>query len=261
MEKLILLETDKDIALLTINRPEKRNALSPELVDALSKQLIEISNNPAIKAVVITGSGSAFCAGADLAYLKTISQNSDSENLADSKKLADLFAQLYQLNKLTIAMVNGPALAGGFGLALCCDYIFAARETAKFGFTEVRIGFVPALVMNILIRKIAPAVALDLVLSSQIIDAQGALEKQLINKIFPEEILYCETLKFLEQFLTQNSFQAIQATKSLFQKLLDIPLKEGMQLAAEINAQSRKTDDCQNALKAFLNKQTIKWRE
>ena len=261
MEKRLLLEIDKDIALLTINRPEKRNALSPELVDELSEQLTDINNNSAIKAVVITGSGSAFCAGADLAYLKTISQNSDSENLADSNKLAALFSQLYQLNKLTVAMVNGPALAGGFGLALCCDYIFAAHETAKFGFTEVRIGFVPALVMNILIRKVAPAIASDLVLSGQIFNAQTAMDKLLVNKIFPQEILYCETLKFLDQFLAQNSFQAIQATKSLFQKLLETPLSEGMQLAAEINAQSRKTNDCQNALKAFLNKQTINWRE
>ncbi len=249
-----------DVLQITLNRPEKRNALSPELVEEFHAELDDIQNNPQIKALIITGAGKAFCAGADLAYLKKLSQFSPEENLQDSRRLAELFQRLYQLPRLTIAMVNGPALAGGCGLATCCDYIFADQENARFGFTEVRIGFVPAIVMNFLQRKIAPNHAYELVLSGKIISAAQAQSIGLINQSFPSEELSSGTYQFLDKLLSQNSFSAMMQTKRLYQQLRETTLAEGVELASRTNAVSRQTADCQKGLQAFLNKEKIVWR-
>ncbi len=250
----------KDVIQVTLNRPEKRNALSPELVEELHQTLDDLQENPDIKAVIFTGAGKAFCAGADLAYLKKLSRFSAEENLQDSRRLADLFRRIYEFPKLTLAMVNGPALAGGCGLAICCDYIFADAENARFGFTEVRIGFIPAIVMNFLLRKVAPNTAYDLVLSGRILDASEAQTAGLIQRTFHPDELADATYRFLEKLLSQNSFAAMIQTKRLYQQLLETPLPEGIELASRTNAESRKTEDCQKGLRAFLNKEKIVWR-
>lgn len=261
MSQILVVKKIKDIAILRLNRPEKRNALSPELVDELQKQLSSIRENSKIRAVIITGTGKAFCAGADLAYLQEMSTYSDRRNLADSQKLAELFKLLYELPKLTIAQVNGPALAGGFGLALCCDYLFADVARAQFGFTETRIGFLPAIVMNILIRKLPLNLARHLVLSAEILTTKDALNSGIADFGFTGEELASGTLSFLEKLLAQNSFQAMLQTKKLFHQLLDLPLAEGLRLSAEVNAESRKTEECKKGLQAFLNKQKLIWRD
>ena len=260
MKANIIFEKLGDIAFISLNRPEKRNALNTAVIADLADILDEISQNQDLRGIILTGKGSAFCAGADLAYLKEISQYGEEENVRDSRLLADCFFKLYSLPKLTVAMVNGPALAGGCGLALCCDYIFAAQENARFGFTETRIGFIPAIVMNFLIRRVSPAVAHHLAVSAQILKAEDAQAAGLVDLIFPPEDLRNQTLSFLGDLLQQNSFEAMIQTKKLFQQLLDLPMKEGLELASRVNAQSRQTTDCQKGLKHFLNKTPVNWR-
>lgn len=260
MNQYILEERHEDIAILSLNRPEKRNALSPELSGELHRMLKNIKQNEQIKAVILSGRGTAFCAGADLAYLQKLSAFTDEENLKDSQILADLFAELYEFPKLTVAALNGPALAGGFGLALCCDYIFAGGEGVKVGFTEVRIGFVPAIVMNFLIRRISLYKALHLAQSGDIISAEVARKMGLVHKIFSSETLLSESKNYVFQLLEQNSFTAMVQTKKLFQELLELPLEQGLKLSCRVNAKSRKSEDCQKGLSNFLNKKPLKWR-
>ncbi len=261
MADLVITERIHDIAILTLNRPDKRNALSPELVQALKIAVDGIAEDESVRAVILTGAGKAFCAGADLAYLQKLSQFSEKQNLEDSRGLSELFEKMYRLPKLTIAMANGPALAGGCGLAMCCDYIMADRNNSRFGFTEVRIGFIPAIVMNFLIRKIPLNAAFHLAVSGEILSAADALKAGIINEIIEEKELRERTLQFAENMLNQNSISAMIQTKQLFQHLLDVPLQEGLELAASANVMSRKTEDCQRGLKAFLNKEKIRWRE
>jgi len=260
LNKFILEEKLNDIVVLTLNRPEKRNALSPELALELSQTLNRIKTDESVKMIVITGKGTAFCAGADLGYLKKISAFTDKENFEDSKILADLFYEIYSFPKLTVALLNGPALAGGFGLALCCDYIFAASEGVKVGFTEVRIGFIPAIVMNFLIRRINLYAAYHLAVSGSIISAKEASEIGIIQEIFPEDDLLDNSLNYFGKLLEQNSFSAMIQTKKLFQSLLEVPIKEGLELACRVNAQSRKTIDCQTGIQNFLDKKPTNWR-
>lgn len=260
MAEPILIDKQKDIAILTLNRPDKRNALSPELIKTLHGKIEDIAGDNAIHGVILTGAGNAFCAGADLAYLKEISEYSDEENLEDSRRLAVLFHKLYTLPKITLALVNGPALAGGCGLALCCDWIFADQNNAKFGFTEVRIGFIPAIVLNFLIRRVKLSVASDLSISGQMLTASQALSCGLVNETAPPDELKNRAVGFMNKLLDQNSFTAMMETKKLFHQLMDVPLNTGLELASEANAASRKTTDCQIGLHAFLNKEKIQWR-
>ena len=261
MADLILKKGVNGVSVLTINRPEKRNALSPELVKELHSEILNLKQDDRIKAVILTGAGDVFCAGADLAYLRKIRDYSHEDNLKDSRTLSDLFYEIYQLPKLTVAMLNGSALAGGCGLALCCDYIFSASEGVKLGFTEVRIGFIPAIVMNFLIRRISYDKAFDLAISGKIITADIAAELGMIHSLSPQSELQNDTFKFIEKLLKNNSFQAMMRTKELFQMLLELPLKDGLKLASEINAESRKTEDCKKGLDHFLNKEPLNWKE
>jgi methylglutaconyl-CoA hydratase len=261
MSDLIMKEELRDICILTINRPEKRNALSPEIVKEMRREIENLNSEDQVKVVILTGAGNAFCAGADLAYLQQISEYSDKENRQDSGNLAELFHIIYSLPKITVAMVNGPALAGGCGLALCCDYIFASSEYAKLGFTEVRIGFVPAIVMNFLIRKISLQDAFHLAINGQIVTAEQAEKIDLVYQVCAHKNLRDDTVKFAGDLLERNSFAAMVQTKRLFQQLLELPLTSGLSVASEVNAQSRKTADCQKGLENFLHKKSINWRD
>lgn len=261
MNSLVLSEKYKDILVLRLNRPDKRNALNQELVAELKEKIKDLQEDHSIRVMIITGVGDAFCAGADLAYLEKVSQFSEKENLDDSHSLAALFKMIYDMPKLTVAMVNGPAIAGGCGLALTCDYIFADKNRAKIGFSEVRIGFVPAIVMNFLIRKVSPNTAYKLAISAKILSADQALKYDLVDNVFRAEHLQEYTLDFIEKLMSQNSFSAMMHTKSLFHKILDMPMVNGLEIASRVNAQIRKTPDCQKGLHLFLKKQKIVWRD
>ncbi len=179
--KTIQLAYDAGAATITLNRPEKRNAISFELIDDLLRAFDEVANSPA-QVLILTGAGKAFCSGMDLENLKALIGRSPEENLKDSETMVRLFRTLYEFPKVTIAAVNGAAIAGGTGLAVLCDFTLATPE-AKFGYTEVRIGFVPAIVSTFLLRQVGEKQARDLLLTGRIIEADEAHRIGLINEI------------------------------------------------------------------------------
>src|SRR5438105_10242294 len=192
---LVLYEVNERIGYITLNRPEKRNALSHELVAELKGALTQAESDPSAKVIVLRASGEAFCSGADLAYLQQLQNFSYEENLADSNHLKELFLKIYQLKKVVIAQVQGHALAGGCGLATVCDFVFAVPE-AKFGYTEVKIGFVPAMVLVFVIRKIEEERAKQLLLSGDLVQGTDALTLGLINFVVSKDLLEAKTEEF-----------------------------------------------------------------
>src|SRR5579871_264338 len=198
----LTLTHDGPIATITLNRPDKRNAISYELIDDLLGALAELDKSPA-QVVVLTGAGKAFCSGMDLDNLRAITSRSHDDNVRDSQTMARLFRSLYDFPKPTIAAVNGPAIAGGCGLATLCDFTLAVPE-AKFGYTEVRIGFVPAIVSTFLLRQVGEKQARDLLLTGRIISAEEALRLGLASEVVAAEKLQ-ERARELASSLLQNS--------------------------------------------------------
>lgn len=246
------------IAWITLNRPEKRNALNDVLVVELKDALMAAEQDPEVKIIVIKANGPAFCAGADLEYLQKMQDYNIEQNLADSTSLAQLFLTIYRSTKVVIAQVEGHAIAGGCGLATVCDFAFVVPE-AKLGYTEVRIGFVPAIVMTFLLRKIGETRAKELLLSGKVIDAQTAVDYHLVNQIVPKDQIATVVRKFAGEMCTQNSAASLQLTKKMIADIQSFPLEEAMRFAAKMNAYSRATDDCKQGVTAFLNKEEHTW--
>lgn len=255
---LVLYSVANQTAYLTLNRPDKRNALSPEIVTELKNALDKAEQDTSVKVVVLKANGESFCAGADLAYLQQLQNFSHQENLADSQHLKELFLKIYTLKKVVIAQVQGHALAGGCGLATVCDFVFAAPE-AKFGYTEVRIGFIPALVSVFLIRKIGEQKARHLLLTGELLKAEVAQAIGLITEVAPATELENRVNQFAQSLIKQNSAQSMQLTKQLISEVQNLPISEALNLAANQNANARATEDCKKGIAAFLNKQEIKW--
>jgi len=245
-------------AYITLNRPEKRNALHPDLVSELKKALNESATDNEVKVVVIQAEGKAFCAGADLAYLQDLQSNTYEENLQDSNHLRELFELIYHFPKPVIAKVQGHALAGGCGLATVCDFIYAAEE-AKFGYTEVKIGFVPAMVLVFLIRKIGESRASELLLSGELISALKAQKIGLIHEVCTIENLNEKVETLASSLIQNNSGESMKLTKKLIKSVQNLPLDKSMDLASETNANARATTDCKKGISAFLNKEPIVW--
>jgi methylglutaconyl-CoA hydratase len=258
MEKSVLAAVEGRSLILSLNRPEKRNALSPQLVHELKEALQAHENMPEIRMVVIKSNGPAFCAGADLDYIKSMSNFSFEDNLFDSGALAKLFEMIYKYPKPVIAQVEGPALAGGCGLAAVCDYVLAT-PTSTFGYTEVRIGFIPAIVSVFLSRKIGEGKTRELLLSGRIITAEEALQLGIINKIVPPEQMETEVNSLTEKWSRECSGDAIARTKALLAGIQERGLKDGLDFASEMNANARASADCKTGISAFLDKKKISW--
>jgi methylglutaconyl-CoA hydratase len=246
------------VGYITLNRPDKRNALSYELIRELKENFIRAEKDPEIKVVVLNAKGESFCAGADLAYLQQLQNFSYDENLTDSNHLKDLFLKIYSLKKVVIAQVQGHALAGGCGLANVCDFTFAVPE-AKFGYTEVKIGFIPALVAVFLVRKIGEQKARQLLLTGELIKAEEALNRGLITKVVSKDDLTTSVFDFAQNLIKSNSSASMELTKQLISEVQAMPLEEALNLAAASNAKARATDDCKKGISAFLNKQELRW--
>jgi len=255
---LIIYSVKDRVGYITLNRPEKRNALSHELVNELTAAIDRAENDPSIKVIVLKANGDAFCAGADLAYLQQLQNFSFEENLEDSRHLKNLFLKIYQLKKVVIAQVQGHALAGGCGLATVCDFTFAVPE-AKFGYTEVKIGFIPALVSVFLIRKIGEHKAKQLLITGEVINASEALSRGLIHQVVNAAELEQTVFEFASDLICNNSGQSMQLTKQLIAQVQSMSLEEGLEQAANMNAHARSTEDCKSGIAAFLNKQVLKW--
>ena len=260
MADLLRRSIDGPVATLTLNRPDKRNALNAALVTALRDALAEIAEDDAVRAVVLTGAGDVFSAGADLAALKALQTASPLENQDDSAHLAGLFEAIYRHPKPVIAKINGHAIAGGCGLAAVCDFSLAA-EPAKLGFTEVRIGFVPAIVSVFVVRKLGEAAARDLLLRGRLIEAPAAAEMGLITQSMPPDELDAAVDDLAHELATETSGSAVRLTKNLLADLPGMGFREAIDHAVTINAFARGTDDCQAGIAAFLNKEDPPWKQ
>lgn len=255
---LVNYEVKNRVATITLNRPEKRNALNAEMVTELKEAFTKAEKDHEAKVVVLAAAGDAFCAGADLAYLEQLQQNTFEENLADSNHLKELFYQIYTHPKVVIAKIQGHAIAGGCGLATVCDFSFTA-DHAKFGYTEVRIGFIPAIVKVFLLRKIGEGKAKELLLTGELCDASTAKNYGLVNEIVSADDLEEKVDAFAYMLVSKNSGQSMQLTKEMIAKVQELSLEEGLNHAAEQNAKARATEDCQKGIAAFLNKEKLSW--
>jgi methylglutaconyl-CoA hydratase len=254
--KYILAESANGVRTLTLNRPEKRNALNPELIEELTVALNE-AEECSCGVVILTGAGPAFCSGLDLDHLATISARTPEENRRDSENMARVLRTLYDFSKPVIAAVNGPAIAGGMGLATIPDFTLAVPE-AKFGYTEVRIGFVPAIVASFLLRQVGEKHARDLLLTGRLIKAQEALQLGLVTEIVTADQLMV-TARALAQSLLQNSPQAMQCVKKLLAKHARHRLDEEIADAIDANALQRSTEDFKEGVQAFLHHRRADW--
>jgi methylglutaconyl-CoA hydratase len=253
----LTLTTAQQIATITLNRPEKRNAISTQMIEELLAGLDECERNSQCRVVILTGAGTAFCSGMDLDTLKAVASQSAEENLEDSRRMARMFRRLYDFPKPLIAAVNGAAIAGGCGIATLCDFALAVSE-AQFGYTEVRIGFIPAIVSVFLIRQIGEKRARDLLLTGRIFDATEAHQMGLVNAIVPSAKLR-DAAHELAHSLLANSPTSLQRTKSLLSQRAKAELDRELELAIAENARIRATADFREGLAAFLEKRKPNW--
>lgn len=246
------------IATITLDRPDKRNALNGEVVRELRAAFADAEADENVKVIILAGNGKAFCAGADLEYLQQLQNNTFEENLIDSKELMQLMQDIYSLEKVVIARIEGDAIAGGCGLASVADLSYTV-PTAKFGYTEVRIGFVPALVSVFLVRKIGEGRARELLLTGKLITAEEAVRHGLINGVIPAETIKEEVQALAEKLCTETSGNSLKVTKQLVSAALDKSLGEALEAAARTNAETRQHPDCKKGIGAFLDKLKPVW--
>ena len=252
----VLYSEVQNIATITLNRADRRNAISYELIDDLMAALKQAAGSAA-QVIVLTGAGNAFCSGMDLDNLKQLTGRTHEQDIADSETMALLFRALYDFPKPTIAAVNGPAIAGGTGLATLCDFTLASPE-AKFGYTEVRIGFVPAIVSSFLIANVGEKRARELLLTGRLFGAEEALKLGLVNEIVPPEKLLPRAYELAKQ-LMENSPASLQATKKLLSGYTHAQLERQVADAVHANAAIRQTADFKEGITAFLEKRKPTW--
>lgn len=258
IEELVLYKVENRIATITLNRVDKRNALNPELVSLLTASFLKASKDDQVKVVILKANGNTFSAGADLAYLQELQANSYEENLADSNNLKNLFTTIYHLPKVVIAQVEGHAIAGGCGLATVCDVIFAVPE-ASFGYTEVKLGFVPAIVTCFLMRKTSETIAKRILLTGELFTAEEALKYNLITFVTKKEEIAQSVNNFALNLCDNTSAHSLMVTKQLINETTNPSLEDSLNMAIEINAKVRESEDFKKGVASFLNKEKIKW--
>jgi methylglutaconyl-CoA hydratase len=245
-----------DIATITLRRPEKRNAISTEMTSDLMNAFGEIEASSA-RVAILTGEGKAFCSGIDLAALQAIATQSPLEHLEDARRFALLLRRIWSFPKPTIAAVNGAAVAGGCGIATLCDFTLAVPE-ATFGYPEVRIGFLPAIVAVFLVRQIAEKHARDLLLTGRIIDAAEAQRLGLVTEVAPAAELMSAAQK-LAATLLESSPTSLLKTKKLLGDIAAPEVERSLELAIAESVQIRTTADFREGLASFLDKRAPKW--
>jgi methylglutaconyl-CoA hydratase len=254
--KHIIVQFANGVKTITLNRPDKRNALCPLLIEELTLALHD-AETCSCGVVILTGAGSAFCAGLDMEHLETVSANTPEENRRDSENMARVLRTLYDFPKPVIAAVNGPAIAGGLALATIPDFTLAVPE-AKFGYTEVRVGYVPAIEASFLLRQVGEKRTRELLLTGRLLKAHEALQLGLVTQIVaPEELL--KSAHALAQTLLLNSPQAMQAVKQLLAKHSHRRLDKEIEDAIAANAQQSSTEDFKEGVRAFLQRRRADW--
>jgi methylglutaconyl-CoA hydratase len=248
----ILYSVDGAVARITLNRPEKRNALNDPIIAGIKQGLRKASEAEHVRVVVISGAGKDFCSGADLSALQKIAGASVAENSEDARSLLELFSLMRQLPIPVIAAVTGRALAGGCGLASACDLVLASAS-ARFGYPEVKIGFVPAMVMAILRRNVSEKRAFELITRGEEMSAEQAKEIGLVNQVFSDETFPTDVDAYVNRF-EELSKQAIALTKGLLYQLDGLAFVEALETGADVNVIARMTEDCQKGIARFLKK-------
>ena len=251
-EQVLLYKREGHYGWITLNRPEKRNALNDELVSALKVTLRLANNDDEVRVVVISGAGKDFCAGADLSVLQKIAGASIEENIKDAKALMELFLLIRQVQVPVIAAVTGRALAGGCGLATACDIVLASSDS-RFGYPEVKIGFVPAMVLAILRRNVSEKRAFELLTAGEEISAQDALNIGVVNKVFDSDSFQVDVDSYLQKF-TQTSKSAVSLTKKLLYQVDGLDFANALETGVDVNVIARMTEDCQRGVARFLKK-------
>lgn len=254
-QTLCVTELDR-IITVTLDRPERRNALDPQMIEELLAVLKEL-NRRRDGVLILTGRGSTFCAGLDIEHLKSLKNKTREEHREDSRRIAELFRSLYDLPLPTIAAVNGHAVAGGMGLATICDFTLSVPE-AKFGYTEARIGFIPAIVSAFLSLQVGEKKTRDLLLTARLMPAEEAMQMGLVNEVIGDASLMVRATQLAQQLL-QNSPESLRATKKLLSEHSKARLDTQLLAAVESNAAARSTADFQEGVTAFLEKRPPNW--
>lgn len=249
----ILYSVDAGIARVTLNRPEKRNALDGEIIAEIKAAIDEAARDEAVRVVLVTGAGNDFCSGADLAALRRISEATVMDNVADARNLAELFIAMRRHARPIVAAVKGRALAGGCGLATACDVVLAA-ESAHFGYPEVNIGFIPAMVMAILRRSISEKRAFELITRGEIITARAAAEIGMINRVYADNDFARAVEEYVSQ-LAAKSASAVTLAKNLLYHMDGMTFESALEAGVQSNAITRMTEDCKRGVERFLKKE------
>jgi methylglutaconyl-CoA hydratase len=252
MYRKILYELRASIARTTLNRPDKRNALDGEMVAELKAAFSASASDDACRVVLLTGAGTDFCSGADLASLERTAQNGVLDNMADARSTAELFLMMRNHPRPVIAAVQGRALAGGCGIATACDIILAA-QSAQFGYPEVNIGFVPAMVMAILRRSVSEKAAFELVVTGEMVPASRARELGIVQRVFDDAQFSSEVEIYVAK-LAAKSASALMLSKRLLYNMDSMSFEAALQAGVEINAIARQTEDCRKGVEKVLKK-------
>ncbi len=255
----IKYEINQRICTITLSRPERLNALDDMMIAELMSAFQSAQRDNEVKVILLKGDGESFCSGADIEYLQRISKYDFNRNQEDSNTLMRLFLHIYTQRKPVIAVVQGGAFAGGCGLATVCDIIVASKETARFGYTEVKLGFIPAIVVFFLVRRVGEGRARELALRGNSISAEEALNIGLINYVVPETEIEkvlpnacfgnCEELQLIFTRPHQGAFSRIHG----------MSVNDALSYASNLNALTRMTDDCKKGIESFLKKEPVKW--
>lgn len=250
--KVLLYSVEDSVARITLNRPEKRNALNDALIGELKDSIVAAARAESIRVILISGAGQDFCSGADLSALQKISQASVAENQADARSLMELFLLMREVPVPVVAAVHGKALAGGCGLASACDIVLAAKN-ARFGYPEVKLGFVPAMVAAILRRNISEKLAFELLTRGTEIGADEAKQNGLVNQVFSEESFEADVMAYVREY-AKLSKSAIALTKTLLYQIDGMTFGDALATGVDVNVMARMTDDCQRLIAKFLRK-------
>lgn len=248
---MVDLRIENETAIVSLNRPEKRNALSPGLIREFIDIFRSCETDSSVKSIIVTGSGKAFSAGADLAYLQQLQNNSILENDKDSELISGMILAVYECDKPVVGAVNGPAIAGGCGLATACDFIIADRTNCMMGYSEVKIGFLPAIVSFLLLRRLPEFKARQLLISAEILNAERALETGLIDQISDDVMK--DSIELCSK-LNKNSTDSIALTKRLIRETSSLNYKNSVKLSQKYNVISRSTEEFKSGIDKFLNK-------
>lgn len=255
--KTLLFDRSGELATITLNRPERRNAISPEMVEDILTVMDE-AEQCAARVVILTGAGKAFCAGMDLEALRALATQTHEQHIADAERMGKMFHRIYSFPKPTIAAVNGPAIAGGTGLATLCDFTLAVPD-AKFGYTEARIGFLPAVVSVFLLRQVGEKVTRELLLTGKLFDAAEAHRLGLVTEIVPADKLL-DAARELAQTLVGSSPTSLRTTKRLILQWNAKEIDRDLAIAVRESAEIRRTEDFREGLSSFLEKRKPQWR-